>query len=157
MNTCGTRAVCGLVALLSLGGCRGAVMAGDGPMTLAAVDPDLLESARVLLFFFTASKTCADLVELSPAGMGDLLAGEDFSQQAVENDDDVHHVFGDVPADSPVAFMVLASSASRDQLGQRIELADLSGTVFALACRDHLATGGTRVDLPLTLFPVGLR
>ncbi len=125
-------------------------------MTLAAVEPALLESARLLMFSFTTASACGDLVDLSPAAIGEALP-EDAPRQAVDHDGDVSHVFGDVPADTPVAFLVLASAASREELDERIDFADLGGTVFALACRDYRATGGTRVDLPLTLFPVGLR
>lgn len=148
---------CALLALVAVAGCQGAIRSGDGPLSLAAVDPDLLENARTLVFSFSSTRSCGELVDRSPAAIGEALSGENVPLQPVDNDGDVSHVFGDVPADVPVAFLVLASAASRDEIGQRIELADLSGTVFALACRDHRATGGTRVDLPLTLFPVGLR
>ena len=143
--------------LCLLGSCRGAVQSGDGPLTLAAVDPDLLETARLLVFSFSTTMTCGVLVDRSPSGIGDVLADEDVPLQPVENDGDVSHVFGDVPANTPVAFLVLASSVDRSELGQRIDFADLSGTVFAVACRDYQAIAGTRADLPMTLFPVGLR
>ncbi len=154
MNTRFALATC---ALLALGACRGAVVSGDGPLSLAAVDPALLENARLLVFSFSTMHTCADLVDRSPGSMGQRLAGEDAPVQAVDNDGAVSHVFGDVPADEPAAFIVLASSAARDELGERVELGDLSGTAFAVGCRDYRAQAGTRVDLPLTLFPVGLR
>lgn len=151
------RALLVAIAVVGLGGCRGAVVGGDGPLTLAAVDPALLENARLLVFSFSTTRACADLVDRSPSGMGALLEGEDVPLQAVEPEDEVNHVFGDVPPDAPVAFLVLASSAARDELDQRIELADLTGTVFGVGCRDYRAVAGSRVDLPLTLFPVGLR
>ncbi|MCC7070626.1 MAG: hypothetical protein IT383_04845 [Deltaproteobacteria bacterium] len=145
------------VILFAVGGCRGAVVQGDGSLSLAAVDPALLENARLLVFSFTTTQSCADLVDRSPRAMGEQLADEDAPVQAVENGDEVSHVFGEVPADVPASFVVLASSAARDELGQRIDLADLSGTVFAAGCRDYRAQAGTRVDLPVTLFPIGLR
>lgn len=147
-----------LLALMSvLGGCRGAVLGGDGPMTLAAIDPELLETARLLVFSFSTTTGCADLVDMAPSEIGEALAGEEAPLQPVENAGEVSHVFGDVPPGQPVAFLVLASAAERDDLGQRIDFADLSGTVIAMACRDYQAEGGTRYDLPMTLFPVGLR
>lgn len=140
-----------------LGGCQGGVLVGDGPMTLAAVDPDLLETARLLVFSFSTTQPCAELVDRSPTAIGEALAGEDAPLQPVENSGEVSHVFGDVPPGTPVAFLVLASAANRDELGQRIDFMDLSGTVFGVACRDYQPAGGTRNDLPMTLFPVGLR
>ncbi len=155
-STCAALLV--VTALLpAAGGCRGAVLGGDGPMTLAAVDPDLLETARLLVFSFSATRTCSELVDLPPNGIGEALAGENVPLQPVDNDGDVSHVFGDVPPSTPIAFLVLASSKDRGELGQPFALADLSGSVFAMACRDYQATAGARTDLPMTLFPVGLR
>lgn len=148
-------ALCLLTALAA--GCQGAVLEGDGPLTLAAVDPELLENARLLAFSFSTTTACAELVDRSPGGIGEALDDEDAPLQAVKVGDATSHVFGDVPAGVPVAFLVLASAADRDALGARIDFADLSGSVFGVACRDYRAEGGTRHDLPLTLFPVGLR
>lgn len=141
----------------ALGACQGGVIEGEGPITLAAVDPALLENARLLMFSFSVTTSCEGLIDLSPSGIGEALAAEDPPRQPADNDGEVSHVFGDVPANVPIAFLVLASSAEREQLGQRVDFADLTGTVFGIACRDYQATPGTRYDLPMTLFPVGLR
>lgn len=140
-----------------LGGCVGGVLEGQGPVTLAAVDPSLLETAQLLVFSFSTTQPCEELVDLAPAEIGAALADENAPLQPLENRQGTSHVFGDVPAGVPLAFFVLASAATRGELGQRIDFADLGGTVFAMACRDFEAAGGTRNDLPLTLFPVGLR
>lgn len=137
--------------------CQGGVESGDGPLSLAAVDPDLLARASLLIFSFATTAACADIVDASPSQIGAALAAENAPLQPVENGPDVSHVFGDVPPDTPVSFLVLATSANRAQLGARIDFADLSGTVFGVGCRDLEAPGGTRHDLLMTLFPVGLR
>jgi hypothetical protein len=163
MSAGGRRASwCARAALVALStsatvACGGGIEGGAGPRALAAVDPGLLAEARLFVFSFARGSSCADLVDRSPSEIGDALSGEDAPLQPVENGDEVSHAFGDVPTDAPVAFFVLASSAARDELGQRVDFADLSGTVFGIACRDYQPTSGARVDLPMTLFPVGLR
>ena len=156
MRTLLAGAALGLLTTLAVG-CQGAVLEGDGPLTLAAVDPELLENARLLAFSFSTATSCAELVDRSPRAIGEVLAGESAPLQVVEVGDATSHVFGDVPAGVPVAFLALASAAERDARGARLDLADLGGSVFGGACRDYRAEGGTRHDLPLTLFPVGLR
>lgn len=128
----------------------------SSPVVLAAIDPDLVLKAKTLVFSFSRTQTCADLVDLSPAQIGALLeeAEENAPLQILGPTTD-EHVFGKVEPDVPIAYFVLSSV--KTDFGQRVAFEDLAGTVFAMGCRDFAAPSGTRHDLPLTLFPVGLR
>ena len=138
-----------------LASCVGAVDASS-PVLLGALDPTLLAGARSLVFSFSQTQTCADLVDRSPAQIGEALAAaeENAPLQILDATSD-EHVFGKVDPDVPTAYFVLAST--RSDFDQRVAFDDLAGTVFAVGCRDFAAPSGTRHDLPLTLFPVGLR
>ncbi len=150
-------ALSGLTALSFVASCSpGFVDANSNVTTLAAIDPDLVLKAKTLVFSFSNTQTCADLVDLSPAQIGALLVGADENAplQILEPTTE-EHVFGKVDPDIPIAYFVLSSV--KTDVGQRVAFEDLSGTVFAMGCRDFNAPSGTRHDLPLTLFPVGLR
>jgi hypothetical protein len=151
-----------LAFVLALLGASSACMPGwvdansNSPVILGAVDPSLVQKAKTLVFSFSNTQTCADLVDLSPAQIGALLEGADENAplQILEPSTE-EHVFGKVDPNIPIAYFVLASV--KTDFGQRVAFEDLSGTVFAMGCRDFAAPSGTRHDLPLTLFPVGLR
>ena len=131
---------------------------GDSRISLSAVDPTLVPSTKLFVFSFSTTRTCADLMDLDPAAIGAEVEAERAPLQPLEpGGDAVEHVFGNVAPNVPIAFFVLSSSTSRGDLGQRIDFADLNGSVFAMACKDFNAPSGTRSDLPMTLFPVGLR
>lgn len=143
-----------LLGLLAIS-CGGGVDASS-PVLLGALDPDLLVNARSLVFTFSTTQTCADLVDLSPAEMGSAL--EDAQENAPLQRLDAsasEHVFGKVDPDVPIAYFVLASV--RAELDPQDGLSALTGSVFAFGCRDFLAPSGSRHDLPITLFPIGLR
>ncbi len=137
----------------SAGGCAGAAL-DAGPVSLASKDQALLDNASALIFSFSTAHTCADLVDLPPSAIGELLAPEGAPLQILDANA-ADHVFGKVPPDVPIAYFVLASSQATDN--QRVAFDQFTGTVFAVGCRDFSAPSGTRHDLPLTLFPVGLR
>lgn len=153
-----TRALRSLAAssLLALAAsCAGAVDASS-PVVLAALDPTLLSGARTLVFSFSKTQTCADIVDLSPAEIGDVLeAAPENAPLQLLDPSTVEHVFGKVDPGVPIAYFVFAST--KTDFDQRVAFGDLAGTVFAMGCRDFTAPSGTRFDLPLTLFPVGLR
>ena len=108
------------------------------------------------MFSFSKTQTCVDLVDLSPAAIGDVLeAAAENAPLQILDPATVEHVFGKVQPNVPIAYFVLASA--RTDVGDNVAFGDLTGTVFAMACRDFAAPSGTRHDLPLTLFPVGLR
>jgi hypothetical protein len=141
-------------ALVGLSSSCGPDIGAGSPMTLSALDPELLTGAQKLIFSFSTTKGCKDLMDLDPAAIGELLADENPPLQLVSPSVE-EHVFGKVEPNERVAYFVLASSKS--DFGQRVEFAELKGTVFAMGCRELEATSGKRHDLPLTLFPVGLR
>lgn len=142
-------------SLALLAGCSG-VIEGSSPVLLAALDPDLLREADTLLFSFSKTQTCSDLVDRSPAEISALLedAEENAPLQPIEPTAP-EHVFGRVEPNVPTAYFVLASA--KTDLGPRLAFADFTNTVFAFGCRDFAAPSGTRHDLPITLFPIGLR
>lgn len=134
--------------------CGGAFVDGDMPVSLAAQDATLVQSTRTFIFSFSQTKTCADLVDLGPNEIADTLAPEGAPLQILDpalNE----HVFGKVPPDVPIAYFVLASSTTSPN--PRVQFGDFGNSVFAIGCRDFSAPSGTRHDLPLTLFPLGLR
>lgn len=134
----------------------GSAVEGSSPVILGALDPELLTKARTLVFSFSKTQTCADLVDLSPTEIGAALeaAAENAPLQILDPTTS-EHVFGKVDPNIPIAYFVLASV--RTDFGQRVAFSDLAGTVFAIGCRDFSAPSGTRHDLPMTLFPIGLR
>jgi len=142
-----------VVASASASGCVGVVDA-DSPVSLGALDPDLIANAQTLIFSFSTTKTCKDIVDKSPTEIQSLLAPEGAPLQILTPQQD-EHVFGKVPPDVPIAYFVLASSSQ--STNQRVEFEQFQGSVFAVGCRDFSAPSGTRHDLPLTLFPTGLR
>ena len=148
------RILLSVAVLVATASCGGGVFDADSPVALGAIDPDLITNAQALIFSFSTTKTCKDLVDLGPEEIGTLLAPEGAPLQILPPDS-VDHVFGKVPPDKPIAYFVLASS--RANLNQRVEFAQFKGSVFAVGCRDFSAPSGTRHDLPITLFPVGLR
>lgn len=145
-----------LVTLASIASCGPGFADANSPVILGAMDPELVSKAKTLVFSFSNTQTCADLVDLSPAQIGDLLEGADENAPLQILDPSTEeHVFGKVDPDVTIAYFVLASV--KTDFGQRVAFEDLSGTVFAMGCRDFTAPSGTRHDLPLTLFPIGLR
>ncbi|HEY4221708.1 MAG TPA: hypothetical protein VGO62_10200 [Myxococcota bacterium] len=143
------------IALALSASCAGAVLdSGDGSSSLAATDPALIENARSLIFSFSTKKTCADLVDLGPAEIAAALASEAAPSQIIAPTEEFH-VFGKVPPNTPIAYFVLASSSPKP--AAPVGLETFRGSVFAMGCRDFNAPSGTRHDLPLTMFPVGLR
>jgi hypothetical protein len=139
-------------------GCAGAVFdTADGSLGLAATDPSIVADAATIIFSFSTTKACKDLVDLGPGDLATELAPEaaPLQTEPAHSKDAQAHVFGRVPPDKAIAYFVLASS--RANAPERVGFADFKGTVFAMACRDFTAGSGTRHDLPLTLFPIGLR
>lgn len=134
----------------------GAVSAAtDEQVVLQALDPELLSEVESFVFSFSKTRTCAQLVDLGPEQIGALLEDERPPIQVLPGGATAEHVFGLVEPGVPVAYFVFASS--RPAANERLALADFAGTVFAMGCTDHSAQAGTRRDLPLQLFPVGLR
>lgn len=143
-----------LLPFLPLVGSCDADLDGESPVVLSAFDPELLVEAGTFVFSFSKTRTCADIVDRAPDEIAELLAAEDAPVQALDPSVG-EHVFGKVTPDVPIAYFVLASTTS--EIGERVELAALKGTVLAVGCRDLSVKSGTRQDLPITLFPVGLR
>ena len=144
----------GLVLMLVLG-CGG--VDASSPFALGALDPALLTNARSLAFSFSKTQKCVDLVDLSPLEIGAVLetAQEIVPLQILEGATTTEHVFGKVVPNVPVAFFVLASAG--DDFAPGAGFGDLAGTVFAMGCQDFLAPAGTRHDLSMSLFPIGIR
>lgn len=144
----------GVLAVLGAGaGCAPGIDANN-PVSLSAFDPELLVDTKTFVFSFSTTKTCADLMDLAPDALDEALAAEEAPLQLLAPGVD-EHVFGKVTPDVPIAYFVLASA--KGDLGQLVQLRDFKGTVFAMGCRDLTVRSGTRQDLPITLFPVGLR
>lgn len=145
-----------LIAAAASAACQPGAVDANSPVVLGAVDPDLVAKARTLVFSFSNTQTCADLVDLSPSEIGEVLeAAQENAPLQILDPTTEEHVFGKVDPNIPIAYFVLASV--RTDFGQRVAFSDLSGSVFAMGCRDFAAPSGTRHDLPLTLFPIGLR
>jgi hypothetical protein len=139
-----------------LGACAPGGVDANSPVILGAIDPALVQKAKTLVFSFSNTQTCADLVDLSPTQIGDVLREvEENAPLQILDPTTEEHVFGKVTPDVPIAYFVLASV--KTDFGQRVSFENLAGTVFAMGCRDFTAPSGTRHDLPLTLFPIGLR
>ena len=143
-----------VAALGGAGGCSGGFINADSPVALGAFDPELINKAQTLIVSFSTTKTCKDIVDKSPTEIQGLLEPEGAPLQILTPDRD-EHVFGKVPPDAPIAYFVLASASQ--STNQRVEFDQFQGSVFAVGCRDFSAPSGTRHDLPLTLFPTGLR
>lgn len=144
----------GVLAVLVGGAGCGPRIDANNPVSLSAFDPELLVDTKTFVFSFSTTKTCADLMDLAPDALDDALASEQAPLQLLAPGVD-EHVFGKVTPDVPIAYFVLASA--KGDLGQLVQLRDFKGTVFAMGCRDLTVRSGTRQDLPITLFPVGLR
>lgn len=142
------------LAVLALSSCGGAGLDADSPVSLAAADPAILSNAATLIFSFSKNHTCKELVDLGPAEIGALIAPEGAPLQLLERSSR-EHVFGKVDPGIPIAFFVLAST--KVDANAHVDLGQFRGSVFAMGCRDFAAASGTRHDLPLTLFSVGLR
>ena len=144
---------CSLALLVT--SCAGAVEMSS-PILLGASEADLLTKARSLVFSLSTTRTCADLVDLSPSQIDSALAeaGEDAPVQVLSAPSS-EHVFGKVDPTVPIAYFVLASA--KTVADAPLALSDLAGSVFAIGCRDFQAPSGSKHDLPITLFPLGLR
>ena len=153
MNGCCFFCVVSAAVTLMATSCGGAV---DGSAPVVFGDLELLSKARTLVFSFAKTQTCANLVDLSPVEIGTLLenAQENAPLQLLDATA-TEHVFGKVDPNTATAYFVLAST--RADFGKRVAFSDLSGTVFAMGCRDFSAAAGTRQDLAISLFPIGLR
>lgn len=156
MRTNIARALALCVGMSWTSACGGGLDASS-PIAVGAIDPTLLQAVKTFVFSFSTAKSCEDLVNLSPAELERALAAENPPLQVVvPGVDGSEHVFGKVIPNQPTAYFALASIAnlSRQELAG---FAALKGTVIAFGCRDLAATPGARQDLPLTLFPVGIR
>lgn len=158
-----------LFMAFALPSCGSGVVDGVGGMRLAIVDPALLLESQALVFTFSQTRTCADLINLSPAAIGAALAQEeglavqklplvagfgDVDRDGIGDDRAVAHTFGEVPPNVSAAFLVLAVT---QEPPDDFAFADLAGTSIAIGCRDLVPRPGKRHDLPLALFPSGLR
>lgn len=158
-----------VVGSACVGGC-GVDIDAVGPTRLLATDPALLESARAMIFTFTSGAGCADLIDASADDIEGAVAAEaDPSIQRIPmlrgqvdpdrgdpdfEDGDATHTFGEVPSGKAVAMLALA--VDQDP-GADFTIADLSGTIFAIACREVTLEPGKRIEVPLVLTPAGLR
>ena len=145
-----------LFTAFALPSCGSGVVNGVGGMRLAIVDPALLLESQALVFTFSQTRTCADLINLSPAAIGAALAEEeelaiqklplvaglgDVDRDGIGDDRAVAHTFGEVPPNVSAAFLVLAVTQEPPD-------------AFAF---QHVLPNGTRVDCMLTLpAPTGL-
>ena len=153
----------------SLVGC-GVDVDAFGPARLSATDPALIESAGAVIFTFSSTTGCSELVDAAVADLVDAIGSEpEPSVQRIPmlrgqvdpdrggpkgfDDVDAAHTFAAVPAGVPVALVALA--VDRDP-GDGFSLVDVTGTVFASACRDVSFEPGKRVEVPLVLAPAGL-
>ena len=73
-----------------------------------------------------------------------LLAAEENAPLQILSPNISEHVFGKVDPNVPIAYFVLASV--KTDFGQRVAFEDLSGTVFAMACRDFTAPSAPPVN-----------
>ena len=141
-----------------------------GPARLSATDPALLDSAGAMVFTFSSTAGCANLIDAPVADVVDavdrepepsvqripMLRGQvdpDRGGPAGFDDVDAAHTFSTVPASVPVALLALA--VDQDP-GDGFALADVAGHVFARACREVTFEPGKRVEIPLVLAPAGL-
>jgi hypothetical protein len=156
--------------VLALGLCVGCGVDVDafGPARLLATDPGLLDSAGAVIFTFSSTAGCAALVDGAVADVVDAV-GDDPSVQRIPmlrgqvdpdrggpagfDDVDAAHTFSTVPASIPVSLLALAADTDP---GDGFALGDLTGTVFAAACREVTFEPGRRVEVPLVLAPAGL-
>jgi hypothetical protein len=140
--------------LAGTAGCMGGALDGT---SLTATDQALFDEAATLVFSFSSDAKCADLVNADPKGIGDQLQGAPLQLVDLEREPSDSYTFGKVPPNEDIAYLVLLSSRSKTELGDHAQFSSLKGSVFAIGCRDFNAASGTRHDLPITVFPSGLR
>jgi hypothetical protein len=129
-------------------------VAGE-PLALASTDPGLLDAAGTLAFTFTTGQTCVQVLASTPSQIATAQQA-DAPLQVVRVRDDaevVQHTFGQVASNTDSAFVVLASTLEAPPQN----LAEFEDTVFAMGCRDFSSEPGKKQDLPLAIFPAGLR
>lgn len=143
-------------------GCLAPIELHDGSQVqLAVTDPEIvdeLESLIAVMYFDpNGANACADLVDDDLDG---LVERGPRANQAVParpgEDGGGEHAFGNVGAGGPHSFLLLGSVRPVAELG-REPLANARGSVIAVGCEELEVLQNRRYDLPVTLFPAGLR
>lgn len=142
--------------------CLSPIELADGSaLELSVTDPALLDEIRslVAVMYFNPNEQnpCRLLLaeDLSSLAARDPLASQAFDAHPAE-DDAAGHTFGNVGASGPYTFLLLGSTRSRAELAAP-PLASAMGSVIAMGCEEIEVLQGSRYDLRLTLFPVGLK
>jgi hypothetical protein len=160
-----SRAPAGLAALALVGLCAcqpsTRVELVGGTAELAATAPELIDEMQsvvaVVFYNFGGENACAELVD---APLDDIAAREPFARQAVPLEDTVGlgHTFGNIGASGDYSFLLLGSFR---ETGALLAGADpilaARGSVIAIGCEEQRVLQNYRYDLPITLFPAGVR
>jgi hypothetical protein len=152
----------GLVVLAIVGAACGpppTTVDVDGQTTeIAATDPELLDAIESLSFLFyndaDAENGCGALVDLDAVELDDR---QPVSHQGINVADRTEHAFGAITGAGRRAFVVLGSVRPLAMAEQADPLPLLPGTIVAVGCRELDVVEGTRFNLPVVLFPAGLR
>lgn len=151
----------GLVAVV--GGCLSPITLEDGSQVeLAVTDPELaaeLESLVAVMYFNPGGDNgCAALLD---EDLDALHARQPRANQAFparpEEEGGGTHTFGNVGASGDYSFLLLGSVRPRAALSGDAPLLAARGSVVAAGCEELQVLQNHRYDLPLTLFPAGLR
>lgn len=148
-----------IVLLLAACGPPPSTVEVDGETAeIAATDPALLETIRSLSFLFfddaEEENGCGTLVDLDAV---QLDARGPVSHQGINVSDRTEHAFGAITGPGRRAFMILGSVRPLAMAEQADPLPLLPGTIVAIGCRELDVVEGTRFNVPIVLFPAGLR
>lgn len=173
-----TRAFVLVALLLSLTGCGAPAPRtveldlGVGQARLALTDPALLAPLKsfVALMYFNPDglNACADLVDADLAALHERgpLATQVVALEGESGSDE--HAFGNVAESGVHSFLLLGSLKPKGLLKFEVEggngtaassnpLIEGSGSVIAVGCEEVDVRQYQRFDVPISLFPAGLR
>lgn len=145
---------------------------GASQARLAVTSPGLIEPLKsfVALMYFNpdGAASCADLVD---ASLLDLDTRAPIASQVISLEGDGksdEHAFGNVGESGPHSFLLLGSLKPKGLLKFEVEgpdgeptssnaLVEGQGSVIAIGCEEVDVRQYQRFDVPISLFPAGLR
>jgi hypothetical protein len=151
------------LALALASACQGdpaaVIDVGAGTLRLPLTDPALLERVPSLITLMYLNlegiNPCAELVDASVA---ELVARSPSARQVIDLGATSRHAFGNIGAGGAYSFVLLGSTKPPEALVNQTDvLAAASGSVVAVGCEEVFVRQHHRFDVPITLFPAGLR
>lgn len=132
---------------------------GAGTLRLPLTDPALVgELGSVITLMYLnlgGMNPCADLVD---ASVDQLAERGPSARQAIDLSSSSHHAFGNIGAGGDYSFLLLGSTKPHGAIASQPDLlAAARGSVVAMGCEEVYVRQNYRFDVPITLFPAGLR